>query len=458
MLTSAGSLRKVRNVRAPRAEQTAQEEADADAYASEEYGVYQGHLANMLMMSTLLFGFCATGTFLSVSFTGDETPMSTEYFIRCLENSLQSTVASVGVTMLVFVFSARAALQYQLFGAQAALQPIYKGTLFITLAEVLLYYSLISFVSSINNYASMNYVGPNICPRSPSGEISNTSFCSRVGDSIYQEAQNQLCGTADAQGLYSGRFANSRTQGLTPQGPWILCRVFDDYTYDQKFPDGLSSDQVGQPVVEAPLLTWWFGWDTQRNWVDVDLFTGGTGNGIFTEGNADLYHFWIQEAFLDVVTRTSDSMCGKNVADDEVTAHCTTTPNPALCLQARSLLLQADACSGGKEDDAVKCRKACQAQWISDDEWDSTKNIVRSKMQFYVRLITYGLWITLIGRAIAGLITTIKSLCNYARQDSTGACGLLWVFDCFGIFDTFQSGLTLRTMFGGSTEEDEDDM
>jgi len=441
MLTSAGSLRKVRKVRAPSAEQTAQEAADAalDAFASEEYGVYQGHLANMLMMSTLLFGFCATGTFLSVSFTGDETPMSTTYFIRLVENSLQSTVASVGVTMLVFVFSARAALQYQLYGAQAALQPIYKGTLFITLAEILLYYSLISFVSSINNYGYMNYVGPNICPiKWDNTLISNTSFCSRVGDSIYQEAAT-LCGTQVAPVL------NSRSEG---QGLWILCNAFDDYTNEWNI---RVSDPGG-----GSLGSWWFGWDPDRNQVDVARLSGATGTGLYRDDD-QVQDYWMQESFLDVVTRTSDSMCAKDVADNEVTAHCTTTPNPALCLQARILLLQADACSGGKEDDAVKCRKACQTNEDSVGNWDSTKNLIRDKLDFYVNLITSGLWITMVGRAIAGLITTIKSLCNYAAQNSRGPCGLLWVFDCFGIFDTFHSGLTVRSMFGGSTEEDEED-
>jgi len=449
MLTSAGSLRKVRKVRAPSAEQTAQEEADAalDAFASEEYGVYQGHLANMLMMSTLLFGFCATGTFLSVSFTGDETPMSTTFFIRLVENSLQSTVASVGVTMLVFVFSARAALQYQLYGAQAALQPIYKGMLFITLAEVLLYYSLISFVGSINNYASMNYVGPNICPVSPFGEgelISNTSFCSRVGDSIYQEAIT-LCGTQVAPVL------NARTRGLTPQGPWITCAVLDRYramNYD--------GDSGTVTVASFDVRPWWFAWDTHNNEVDPYDFTGESGDADYLD-NQDLFGYWSQEAFLDVVTRTSDSMCAKDAAAEAVAAHCTTTPNPALCLQARILFLQADTCSGGKEDDAVKCRKACQTN-RDQYGWASTKVLIQDRLNDYLSLITMGLWITMVCRAIAGLITTIKSMCNYAAQNSRGPCALLWVFDCFGIFDTFHSGLTVRSMFGGSTEEDEDDM
>jgi len=172
------------------------------------------------------------------------------------------------------------------------------------------------------------------------------------------------------------------------------------------------------------------------------------------EANQDVWEYWIQEAFLDVVTRTSDSMCYKNDATSAVTAHCVTTPDPDLCLKARTLATQADTCSGGKENDAVKCRKACQGHH-NQGVWQTTKKIITDKMNDYTRWITYSLWIVLVCRAIAGSITTFKSLRNYAMQDTAGPCGMLWLFDCYGIFDTFQ-GHTKRILSNGAMPEGEE--
>jgi len=460
MLTAAGALRKHLRPASTMATSTRtvsellpdQEQDTKNAAAEGEYGVYQAHLANMLTMATLLFGFCATGTFLSVSFTGGETDMTTDNLIALVRNALHSTIASVVVTMIVFVFSARAALQYQLFGATAALQPIYKGMLFISGAEVLLYYSLICFVLSIEYFADMNYMGPNICPYTQFKDplhlgdgsafiISGRSFCSRVGESMY-DAATQLCADSNSSleeyGFAEGFVTRHRSDNVS----WILCTMYDNY-----YVPGTTQASAGK---------FWFGWDREKNWVDPETIANFS-NTLLTSSDpewyADLREYWTQEAFLDVVTNTADKICGVQKAKDSESAHCTGTGLATTeCLLALAAVAQSDVCSGAKEDDAVKCRKSCQWHQSHASPLESTKTIIEDLMHGNMKWLVGGLWLTLGCRALAGIFTTYKYL---KMRGFVGWSAVGGFVDVFGIFDTFL-GHTERSL-GGPLSEDEEE-
>jgi len=312
----------------------------------------------------------------------------------------------------------------------------------------------------------MNYMGPPICPttqfygshkngsKPATFRVSTTSFCSRVGSDMFDAAMI-LC---DEQFNW--------TQYYEDWDRTLACTLYDSYVGDQLIANDPNSSSQGDTNPKGP---WWFAWDTQRNWIEPYYFESSPNDGTLTD---DYNSYWQQEVFMDIVTKTADQMCRVQESKDMVTALClptlfagaTTTMNSS-CVQARIDEKMADTCSGEKEDDAAKCRKACQSTvdytvGVTDTTpFHSTRESISDLMNSYMWWIIQILQIVAVCRSIAGLVTTYQTLRDFYRQqpDGAGKFRMLLILDSMGIFDTCQTGLSATDFSGeGGSEDDED--
>lgn len=162
-------------------EQDIREEARASFDAS------QGLLAQLITMSSLLLGFIVTGSMLSVAMTGDQNYSITELLDFMRWSGVAALCAVVALT-LGFLTSVRSTYVMETRGIVMAQQQITKGGRCKTsLAELLIYGSLMFFMLSMRQFLSMVYTGPNFCP----SYEGSASRCGMLGKAFYDAAALQ---------------------------------------------------------------------------------------------------------------------------------------------------------------------------------------------------------------------------------------------------------------------------
>lgn len=248
--------------------------------------------------------------------------------------------------------------------------------MFFVLAEILLYFSLFEFVNSIQTYAKMEYVGPQICPLS----APRFSFCSQTGQELFQAAQT-MCGPVQR--------ANHP----------ITCTAYDFY---QELDNGSH-----------------FGWD----WTTMN----------FTEYDNE------HDAYLGELIELADHLCGKQGADSAVQELCTgAVMSTVACPQARMASMMADDCSGKKQDDINKCRRVCN-QIADETSLDPSlaiplKTVMRQRLNYWLGSLLWLIKLLIIFRSIAGFIQVLKSchtLVIRAKERRT----MWFAVDVFGLCD-----------------------
>lgn len=368
--------------------------------AQSQVDAYQSMAANILMMGTLIFGFVATGTLMSLSFTGEEgwpmTEDDLDAFSFFLINSCAAAISSLLATLISFVFTTRVANQQMHSGPLSALRTVQLTTVFFVFAELLLYFSLGMFMKSVGDFVILQDSGPQICPGEDETVLGN-SFCAQAGDEMFQSAK-AACSPAQTT-------PRSRTN---PSAPFATCTAYDFYT--QHYSDDVQAS--GDPT------TFWFGWD----WGD-----SGYEDGDFGLNETP------KQVFFRVINEIADITCGKPSAERALAALCApATETTAGCAQARTAYLQVDACSGGKQDDAITCRKACQ--WAYDDygNYEPWKTALQRRMQFWMGVFNWIIYVVIALRGVAGLVTVVK---NLQELVAGGGRSLVWCCDCPGVFD-----------------------
>eukprot|EP00929_Paragymnodinium_shiwhaense_P081482 TRINITY_DN4264_c0_g1_i4.p1 TRINITY_DN4264_c0_g1~~TRINITY_DN4264_c0_g1_i4.p1 ORF type:complete len:309 (-),score=29.93 TRINITY_DN4264_c0_g1_i4:123-1049(-) len=221
-----------------------------------EFENYQTHLSNLMMMSTLIFGFSVTGTFLSLSFSGDEPFSHQTDLIAFVKYSLWAAVLAIVATMVAFVTSSRLAHLHINFGSLHAVKRAGIKTYFIIgLAEVLLFCSLYLFMQCLQSYKRLNFLGPPICPYYKYGRVDeyrHDSICSQLGSELYQAAAKE-CGDPQPVTLYDrvideGNAGLSKCRAGRTGEPAVMCGAYDCY-YRLK---------EEKEVIED----FWFGWSS----------------------------------------------------------------------------------------------------------------------------------------------------------------------------------------------------
>lgn len=390
-------------------------EDNSEDFADKEYGTFQAHMSNLLMMGTLIFGFCVTGTFLSVTFTGEEPFLEVEHLSQFVLAGLKATAMSLGATILAFIVSTRAANRYMALGALPALRTIYKTIIFAGAAEVMIYLSLQQFLRSVQQYSAMNYMGPELCPmREPDQDAttwSNSSFCGQLGDDLYSAAKDS-CSPARAVS-WNDEVCTAVNRKKADSQPFAMCSIFDCYT------DG---------EIKIRSSTAWFGWDNQD-----------AGRGYDGLQAMDPY-MNPTESYNRVAQQASEAACEKGKASSLKDTACTlgatpTTAQLQACAQARQAYLSADDCAGAKQDDVVKCRKVCQ--WVHEGkEMVPLKTKVGTELDGYFITLDKLILAVAIFRGIANLVMTFRCCQALLRDCDRG--DIIGSFDVFGIFDSMR--------------------
>jgi len=450
--------------------------------ADYEYDKYQGHLSNLLMMGTMLFGFCITGTFLSMSFTGEETVtgQNNAYLIDFFRRGLWSAVLSAGATILSLVLSSRAANQYISWGAVAAMRVIRNTMFCICAAEICLYLSFYYFMRSVESYALMSYTGPDICPMRQlyesngnfSAKFEKSSFCAQLGDDFWH-ATNRTC-----KGRKTVEWPEKDTCSATKrENSDLLCNVFDCY----------SSNRSDNTISNSTTLTLWFGWW----WSDREEHPEWTKYGLnrFGEVMSD------EEVWQRIAKESAEASCEKDLAKTLRNIACKNidadhpAPNNSqatACAQARATYLQADKCAGAKEADALKCRKVCQ--WFLMDikgdtnslkwrrlkeilkiskgdpkqlKWERLKEMLKGQIEFAFMVIK----IIIIMVAVFRVLACVRLTIHACRKNIIGyGWGALLAADIGGILDDVigaqdwkQSYLPRATSRGNEVNDSTDD-
>lgn len=390
--------------------------------AETEYANFQGTVANMMTMGTLLFGFCATGTFLSIQFTGDEAwpPQRLVDFVRF---GMYSAISSLTATMMVFVFSTRASKQHMKFGAACAMRTVRRSSVFFIGAEILIYFSLHEFMSSIQTYARMEYVGPKLCPSA----AKEFSFCSQTAKDLYKAAQS-LCGTMapttcvpgdeDVDWHECARNAVNSTPRAVGESHYA-CTTYDYYSV-YKLHHGTDPTVLTRNI--------YFTWDKFDSGYEA-LF-GADEDDDDDEGAED-------DAFFGTLTVLSNQFCGKSITEGAVAALCASDPSSAACAQAKLADFAADDCAGKKQDDTMKCTKVCQ--WIPVRfvsiiyDWQPIKTVITSQLDWWMTVILWLIKIMMFFRGLAGLIEAVDRCRTLFKNDDA----ILMVLDVFGLFDVW---------------------
>lgn len=384
-------------------------------HAQNEVETYQSLVGNILMMGTLVFGFCATGTFLSVSFTGDEAWDNAGDFVEFLRKGCSSAICSLLATLIAFIFSTRVANQQMQYGYLVAYRTVLRSTMFVVFAEMLLFFSLHEFMSSIFSYTQLEYQGPTLCPQGQGQPddrpdlFYNNSFCAQVGETMYNTA-SRMCGPRmpvnvtereDYPTLGPHRLVNDVSH------PFSTCTAFDYYTWEY---DGYF----------AGIMPYWFAWDFEDS-----------GYWVMLERHQMTEH----QAFFRVNTEIADEICGSSAAVTVLDASCAGAgSSTAACSQARIAALLADSCSGAKQDDAVKCRRVCQ--WVADGEdqpLKPLKTVIHDKLEFWMTMMLYIIRISIMFRILAGIVRVVKNFQELYFSEISG--GVALVVDVFGVCD-----------------------
>lgn len=390
-----------------------------------ELGHFQTITSNVLMMGTLVFGFCATGTFLSVSFTGEESWNHVNEFVDFLRYGCYSAICSLTASMIAFIFSTRVANQRMQFGGKAALRIAHQSTIFIVAAELCLYFSFHEFMKSIKVYTGLEYTGPAICPQGdgqPNDRkdlFLNTSFCAQLGDDLYQGASS-MCGAAVVLDAWGHTDEDYAERGNHRVGEYfVTCTAFDYYT-------------------TTGWDTFWFAWDWKES-----------GYGVM-----ELKHEMTpRESFFRVLAEVGDYVCGRPGAEIARDVLCTgTNSSTAACAQARTAFLLADKCSGGVQDDGIRCRKVCA--WVTNPDYDEDdetsrpvkplKQVIHMELDFWMSAIVGLIRIIMVIRFIAGIFRTwvnFKKLCLEQGH------AMVLIGDVGGLFDIWGNGSSSDGVF-----------
>jgi len=370
------------------------------------------------MMGTLIFGFCATGTFLSVTFTGDEAWDKASEFVEFLKTGCYSAISALLATLIAFIFTTRVANQQMQYGYLVAFRTVLRSTIFVVLAEMLLFFSLHEFMSSIYCYAKLEYEGPTICPQGQGQPDSrpdllyNNSFCAQVGEEMYKTA-SRMCGPKMPVTLTDSNWEEYPTLG--PQRlvndvshPYSTCTAFDYYTWEHENDAG---------VMQSP---YWFAWDF-----------GDSGYWVMEYRHQMSVH----QAFFRVNNEIADEICGKAAAETALSALCAGAGlSTAACAQARTAALLADSCSGGKQDDSVKCRRVCQ--WVNSNQNDDgrpLKIVIHNELEFWMNMMLYIIRLVILFRFLAGLIRAVKNFKELCSGETSG--GMALILDVCGVCD-----------------------
>lgn len=356
---------------------------DTEDWAEKEYATFQAQNGNLLTMGTLLFGFCATGTFLSTSFYDSHSYDDTVNFVAMVEHGVLSAMASVVALTITFVFSTRAGSQYMFHGPMAAVRTIQRGSGFLTMAEVLLYCSWYMFMLSIEDYCAINYTNPTLCPcQSSSSHIAhpeswiNSSDCALLGTELFNSAE-RMCAPA--------RLSGSRL--YSDAQPWVACTVFDEYSFARPNTNGI-----------------WFGWNLRLN-PAYEVITRSHGDVISNP----------KEVFLRGLKEVIESTCS-----------------------SRQGLEHQNECEEVKHNSAVECHKTCE--WLpsaSGTGDEPVQRIIQVTLGNWLKTINKFLAMVIIGRLIAGLVTVFETY-KYLLYDNwkhQKPCRTLLICDFLGIFD-----------------------
>eukprot|EP00929_Paragymnodinium_shiwhaense_P078801 TRINITY_DN40881_c0_g1_i1.p1 TRINITY_DN40881_c0_g1~~TRINITY_DN40881_c0_g1_i1.p1 ORF type:complete len:401 (+),score=43.06 TRINITY_DN40881_c0_g1_i1:174-1376(+) len=370
---------------------------ESDAEKNSAYDNYQAYLGNLMMLGALIFGFCAAGTFLSVTFTGDEPPMRDQLDLQgFLQSGLWAGLLALFALVIAFVVSSRLSYQYSAFGSARAFTLLAPAHLVAGAAELLLYLGLFLFLFSLHFYSRMNYVGPPICPEGPleysflvASQLApqTASFCSLLGEDFF-EAASDYCG--DNQTVLIDN--NSSTCGSARAGPHaVLCGAFDCYSH-------LSEESDGG---------FWFGWLHKPH---------GWEEGLTLPEHPTDKYFSAGQLWDTLVAEAGEMMCQRQRAHAVMVSVCKQMAEDSdsllACAEARATYLEADYCARGKYHEADKCRKVCLTK-------GETLQTLLWKRSGYGALLAYGLaLVALVGRGFSifsgGIMICRKK--NYVKR------------------------------------------
>lgn len=399
------------------------DETEASDMAEQQYAAWQGHLANLMMMGTLIFGFVVTGTFLSVSFTGEEPFEDNDNLLNFTKQGLRSAVFSLLATMVAFIFSSRTANLYIHAGALHALRSISRGLLFIGIAEVLLIYSLHTFMYSMEDFTKMFYYGPKLCPfrdnhHAPITEWQNSTFCAQTGKAFYETAA-KTCGAVQVnlkstKTQYSAhshqKMSVCETNRLTSSSHYEMCYVYDCYhTFGKDKDTGVT-----------------FAWG--------DFESPDQGYSFHTISGKEINK---AEIFHKVILEGGELMCDVANAQHDQKLACApaiisngTLAQRSFCATAETALIAADTCAGGKFDDAIKCHKVCQ--FVGEDHAQTMKEKQADNLNFYFAMMHVILTVMMLGRGLVALILCVRGTVRNIRAEGVWC---LLALDIFGIYE-----------------------
>eukprot|EP00931_Biecheleriopsis_adriatica_P076475 TRINITY_DN50172_c0_g1_i1.p1 TRINITY_DN50172_c0_g1~~TRINITY_DN50172_c0_g1_i1.p1 ORF type:complete len:470 (+),score=51.53 TRINITY_DN50172_c0_g1_i1:135-1544(+) len=343
------------------------------------YQNYQLHLANVMMVATLLLGFTLTGTLLSVSVTGTESYSTTELG-RFFHTALKSGTFSFATLMLAFMVSASANEKYISHGAHYALLTMYNCLLPIAAAEVTLFMSVLAFLVCLKAYVDMVYKGPDICPGLPqphwyshTREVRPLSSCGQIGDDLFIAANKTCKGhrqLPNATLAYLDSLEMTSSSSWSARSPqsdrYVLCSVFDWYV-------AKTSAWFGKP------RSYYFVYDTQmlphgvRREVGVKPWVEWFADEVLFAQGGDTPRPFKTALLFEVIDSVTTAYCDRDNAlrvRDQVCNLAADEPKTSLefmqaCIQARQSFAVVDKCVAEAQIEVVKCHKVCDYDMLS---------------------------------------------------------------------------------------------
>eukprot|EP00929_Paragymnodinium_shiwhaense_P081425 TRINITY_DN4259_c0_g1_i4.p1 TRINITY_DN4259_c0_g1~~TRINITY_DN4259_c0_g1_i4.p1 ORF type:complete len:459 (+),score=64.37 TRINITY_DN4259_c0_g1_i4:76-1452(+) len=404
-----------------------------------EYENYQAHLSNLMMMSTLLFGFCVTGTFLSLQFTGDEPFTHKANLVDFVQHGVISAGSSMVVTVLTFVTSSRLAHLHVCHGPAIAVKTAMKTYPTIGIAEMLLFVSLFFFMFCVHDYAILNYMGPPICPKyevkasstswtyvttrvalvKPEVEKRSSSFCSLLGEDFFEAAQG-VCGTPqmvtfeDASQSYSESGTKlSKCLAERSGAHAALCASWDCYS------------QMSESKTQGIDGQEWFGWSRHP----LELTIIGPEGYRRELSYGQMFDIVVKEAgeamcLLGPSRALVEMACKEELVDDA---------SKSACAQARATYFKADACAEAKYGEADKCRKVCDT--VHGEASETLRGELSNDCHF-IYLLSYMFLLAIgMGRSVPLTLLAIRTCRKHLWH--RGAFWSLSILDIMGVLDGF---------------------